>query len=744
MQFFSDYIKVCKAEWLKLKGSGMFWLTLIMAAFIPAIFTMAGLLQNESSIVSVNTANPWKELLSNCFMGFGGFFFPIFLTLVVIRLTQMEHSGGGWKLIETQPVSKASLYLGKFSMALILSFFCIVALVLYSLFSGTILMLIKNASGFSTNSIPFDFISGLSFRLFIAGLGILGIQFLFSVVISGFLWPFSIGLAATITGAIVTGFGYALWWPYATPGMTVRNPEGSATGNFLLYYEWLSIAWLLLSLWLGYLWYQRKTLKRAFFKPISRIAYLLVPVVLFAAFFRYINQPVQIPAHDRTVISGTVESNVPIKMAYLIAEPLMDTILEIPVNKNSFHFIADKKITPGEYYFKAGNMQPNKIFFGSNDSLNIRIKSDGKSSNFTTHGNRLPENEYLKSAAAANNYQLYYLENFGFEMKPAGFAKELKQQWDGEMKKIDDYKTADNLKPAEDFILLQKKLSTLRYINLLDLKYTQWFKIYHPNEKLVLPKYVDEIKNTVTYNDSSLMRYAQYREFVTAYYEKTYKLASSSDTAYLNKTLKALPKGAVRDELIFNRLKEAVGRIRDSIDRKEILAAYAQSISQEKMQHQLLAQHQLLNSLSRGKTAPDFKTAALNKDSFSLKDFKGRYVVIDVWATWCIPCKVQSPNFERLAEQYTNSNLAFVALSIDDNKTKWRNEANDRSARVLQLIADDKNILEKDYGIETIPRFMLIGPDGKIINIQMPYPSDPLFEDLLKRDIPGIGTNQRN
>jgi hypothetical protein len=101
MNFFLDYKKAFKAEWLKLKGSGMFWLTLIMAAFIPAIFTLAGLLQSESRITSVNTANPWKELIEGCFQGFGSFFFPVFLTLVIIRLTQMEHAGGGWKLIET-------------------------------------------------------------------------------------------------------------------------------------------------------------------------------------------------------------------------------------------------------------------------------------------------------------------------------------------------------------------------------------------------------------------------------------------------------------------------------------------------------------------------------------------------------------------------------------------------------------------------------------------------------------------
>lgn len=736
MNFFSDYKKAFKAEWLKLKGSGMFWLTLVMAAFIPAIFTLAGILQSESRITSVNTSNPWKELIISCFQGFGSFFFPVFLTLVVIRLTQMEHAGGGWKLIETQPISKTALYLGKFSMAIIVAYLCLVALIIFGLLSGTTIVLVKGASGFSTNSIPLDFIFGLSLRLLIAGSGVLGIQFLFSVIISGFLWPFSIGLVATITGTILASFGVALWWPYSAPLLTTSNAEGSATGNFLLYYEWLSIAWMILALWLGFQWYQQKTLKRAFFKSFSRLLYLLIPVSIFSAFFWYINKPVQLPEHNRTVISGLLETKENIQTAYLISEPLMDTVLEIPVTDNRFNFITDKNISPAVYYINAGRMGPQRIYFGSSDSLHIDYRSDGKSSKFTTGGNRLPENEFIKNAGGGNNFQLYYLENFGYEMKPNVFSAELKQQWSKEIDKIDNFKTADNLKPSNSFLLLQKKLATLRYLTLLDIKYTQWFRVYHPNEKLVLPKSIDVIRNTVHVNDSSLMSYGQYRDFVKDYYEQLYKLNSSSDTAYLSKTCRILPAGTVRDHLLFNRIKEAIGRTRDSTIREQLLTDYLPAISRTKMQLQLLAQHYLINSLSYGKPAPDFETTALNKDSISLEDFSGRYIVMDVWATWCTPCKVESPNFERLAEQYTSTKLAFVALSIDDNWNSWRSQASDRSPKVLQLIADDKNVFGKSFGIETIPRFMLIGPDGKIINIQMPYPGDPEFEAILKREIP--------
>ena len=739
MNLFNDYIKAFKAEWLKLRNSGVFWLVLIMAAFIPVIFTLVGLFANEDGMTSIAKENAWTSLFRGNFQGFGIFFYPIFLTLVVIRLTQMEHRGGGWKLIEVQPISKLSLYLGKFSVAVVVSFLCIFALVLYILLSGTIIMLARPASDLSKFSIPFDFISRLGLRMLISGLGVLGIQFLFSVVISGFIGPFAIGLAGTIAGTIFLGFQKLLWWPYIAPAQTVMNPDGSQAGNLLMFYEWLSIAWMLIALWLGYQWYQRKTFKRAYFKPIGRVLYVLIPAALFAVFFIYINKPVQLSSHDRTLIAGTVEAKNKITRVYVISEPLMDTVLEIPVTNNSFRFHTDKKIPAAIYLFKAGNLEPQQVFFGSNDSLFIRLKTDGRSTRFTITGNRLPENEFLDNGFRAHDgYTTYYLQNYGYELKPGAFAKQVVNLWKSDMDRIDEYKTADNLKPAADFITLQKKLNSLYYLKLLDSRYAQWYRVYHPNETLEYPKSVDAIRNTVNYADSTLLSYEQYRDNIAEYYQQKHKLSLSNDTAYITKLCAVLPAGKVRDYLVYNKLKEAIGRTRDSTNREALLTQFLPTISQQNVQYQLWAQHLLLKSLNRGKPAPDFATIALNKDTFSLKNFKGRYVVIDVWATWCGPCRVQSPNFERIAEQYTNPGLAFVALSVDDDKWAWQNEASEKSSRVLQLHLEDKNLFRTAYGIEYIPRYIFIDPEGKIINAQMPEPGNASFEDILRKEIPGL------
>ena len=357
-------------------------------------------------------------------------------------------------------------------------------------------------------------------------------------------------------------------------------------------------------------------------------------------------------------------------------------------------------------------------------------------------GNRLPENQFLEGGGLSGNdgYTTYYLHNYGYELKPAAFAKQVLKLWKSDMEKIDAYKTPDNLKPAADFITLQKKLNSLFYLKLLDSRYAQWFRVYHPNETLEYPKSVDSIRNLVNYADSTLLSYQQYRDNIGEYYQQKHKLSLSNDTAFIAKLCTVLPAGKVRDYLIYNKLKDAIGRTRDSTRRENLLTQFLPTLSEERVQYELWSQHLLLKSLNRGKRAPDFVTTALNKDTFSLKSFKGRYVVIDVWATWCGPCRVQSPNFARLAEQYTSPNLAFVALSIDDNKWAWQNEASERSFRVLELHSNDKNLFRKAYGIEYIPRYIFIDTEGKIINAQMPEPGDPLFEDILRREVPGLST----
>ncbi|MEL6810620.1 MAG: TlpA disulfide reductase family protein [Bacteroidota bacterium] len=123
----------------------------------------------------------------------------------------------------------------------------------------------------------------------------------------------------------------------------------------------------------------------------------------------------------------------------------------------------------------------------------------------------------------------------------------------------------------------------------------------------------------------------------------------------------------------------------------------------------------------------------------SLEELKGKYVYIDVWATWCGPCKVEIPHLKKVEADYHDKNIEFVSVSIDKLKDheKWMSMVSEKELGGVQLFADSdwESKFVKDYFIKGIPRFILIDPDGNIVSPDAPRPSDPKLRTLLEEII---------
>jgi thiol-disulfide isomerase/thioredoxin len=123
-----------------------------------------------------------------------------------------------------------------------------------------------------------------------------------------------------------------------------------------------------------------------------------------------------------------------------------------------------------------------------------------------------------------------------------------------------------------------------------------------------------------------------------------------------------------------------------------------------------------------------------------LEDLRGKYVYIDVWATWCGPCIAEIPYLKRVEEKFHGKNIEFVGISIDAKKDyeKWKKFVVTKELVGIQLFSDNdwNSDFVKAYGITGIPRFILIDPKGNIVSANADRPSSPaltaLLEDLLK------------
>ena len=116
-----------------------------------------------------------------------------------------------------------------------------------------------------------------------------------------------------------------------------------------------------------------------------------------------------------------------------------------------------------------------------------------------------------------------------------------------------------------------------------------------------------------------------------------------------------------------------------------------------------------------------------------LEDFKGKYVYIDVWATWCGPCRQEIPFLQEIEKKYHDKNITFISISIDKLKDqeKWKTMVKDKSLGGVQLFADNdwNSKFIKDYKINSIPRFIIIDPNGIIVKADAARPSS---SDLTK------------
>lgn len=143
-------------------------------------------------------------------------------------------------------------------------------------------------------------------------------------------------------------------------------------------------------------------------------------------------------------------------------------------------------------------------------------------------------------------------------------------------------------------------------------------------------------------------------------------------------------------------------------------------------------------SNGRGQDAFDFRFKDVNGKEVALSDFKGKIVYVDVWATWCAPCRKELPYLKELEAAYKNRNIVFIGVSSDNVKDydKWVKFLEDNSMKGIQLFAGDRREdIMKPYKITGIPHFLLFDKNGKIVSSSAPRPSSseirPLLDELL-------------
>lgn len=118
-----------------------------------------------------------------------------------------------------------------------------------------------------------------------------------------------------------------------------------------------------------------------------------------------------------------------------------------------------------------------------------------------------------------------------------------------------------------------------------------------------------------------------------------------------------------------------------------------------------------------GSVAPDFTINDENGTAFTLSSLRGKYVLIDFWASWCSPCRRENPNVVKAYNQFKDKNFTILGVSLDEDKIDWLAAVRKDKLEWKQLceLKGWKTSVVSLYRFESIPFNVLIDPEGKIL-----------------------------
>lgn len=724
----SNFFKTLKVEKIKKKHSGIFTLSVILGVIIPLIYFITKFFVDES-LEEKLPVNYYFDKLSDLAIPFVSFFFPILILITSSKIAQIDHKNRGWHLMETQPTTKFAIYFSKFTLLLCANLIAIISFLFFTFLFTWLVTLIKELP--SHYIIDFQIIDyvRIGMQISIVSLCITALQYVLSVLIKGFIWPILIGFLSMLLPVILMKYkNIMFWYPHNMLSQIGDSPKGSDFGHWFTYTAILSILYTIILLYIGFNWYRFKGVVNAFFKTKINLLKLISIVLIIGVLVGSTIKPRQQKSYHKTIIAGKTETDKDIKKVYVFERFVKDTIAKIDVVGGVFHHEIKGKLRPNYYSIKFEYYNEFSLFFGSKDSLNIHYTSFGKNGKIEVKGTRLVENILKKKRHYYDRVKMYLDKSL--KIKDADFFMDIiSEEWKKELYRLRSKRSIDNIIVREDFSIRAQKEINLKYITYWN-RFKKLRKSLYPNKEYNLTNEIIELEQSISMTDISMLSNEDYFSLVKKELIYSDKRELNEDEKYFE-AISKLNNGIFKDKLLFSQLKKNLEETTSINVRDSLMAKYVGSIKKQSYKELLFKKHGTFNKLSKGVSAPNFKAYNKDKKEYQLTDFIGKYVIIDVWASWCGPCIRDSPYFEKKALKYKNDSIVFIAMNVDEKEKKWLFSIEDKGQSVLQLRIKNKKLLVKKYDILSIPRYILIDKEGKLIDVDFERPINKNFDELL-------------
>lgn len=240
--------------------------------------------------------------------------------------------------------------------------------------------------------------------------------------------------------------------------------------------------------------------------------------------------------------------------------------------------------------------------------------------------------------------------------------------------------------------------------------------------KGIITQYLDSEIDKIDFKDSVMFASNNdYKYFLSSYFVAGLTSGDLKTLELYNEELLEMQKKS-----IVTTLKRGISFY--NMDKLDVYyQTYVKLAANDKGINRIKEKYDRIKTLKKGSPSPSFNYPDSSGKNISLESLKGKLVYVDVWATWCGPCKAQIPFLKQLEEKYREEDIAFVSLSIDQlkNISQWKDMIVDKKLEGIQIIADKawRSKFVTDYVIEGIPRFILIDKDGNLMDPMAPRPA---------------------
>ncbi len=433
------------------------------------------------------------------------------------------------------------------------------------------------------------------------------------------------------------------------------------------------------------------------------------------------------PKIDYVIIKGTITNAKPDSL--LLRSILKPFSKKIAIS-NEGVFVDTLKVENKDNYMLLAGGRLTYLFLGPGDEINITYDHDDYKNTINFIGNAANVNNYLiaksnkEKEILGEGKNVYELEESDFKATQKEINKALLELLSSTKGLTGSYK--------------EKEKRSIEYSYLSNLSNYESYHAYYskiPDFK-VSEGFLKELDGIDYTNYEDFLFSSSYNNLLRSYFTKEAEKLSKSDSiaqdvAYL-KTVNTLGNQDIINDLLYANAKYGITYTSDIDGYYE---AFMNGSTNEEQKKEITENYNILKTVAKGKPSPKFIDYENNAGgTMSLDDLKGQYVYIDVWATWCGPCKAEIPFLKKVEEQYHSKNITFVSISVDRTKDhdKWKQLIKDENLGGIQLLADKdfESQFVQDYLIKGIPRFILIDTNGLIINSNAPRPSSQNLIEL--------------